>query len=176
MYVYVYLSIYVCIYIYIYLGRSKFDLNCPLILLLKVIMNSHWAYDTTIHLDAKFQFLVICCSRLYPKETIKVFFGSGHNWAHFRGFGGSASSKERQIEMMFWPQVVLIVVQMLLKAFWKNRIVTETGRSQSLNFWSNFDHSLPPEDGENKKGRCLMDKIRSAWRNLFVDSPEKVTA
>ena len=77
---------------------------------------------------------------------------------------------------MFWPQVVLIVVQMLFKAFWKNRIVRETGRSQSLNFWSNFDHSLPPEDGENKKGRCLMDKIRSAWRNLFVDSPKKVTA
>ena len=27
----------------------------------------------------------------------------------------------------------------------------ETGWIQSFHFWSNFDHSFPPEDGENRE-------------------------
>ena len=37
------------------------------------------------------------------------------------------TSKQHQIELKFWPQVVLIVVQILFKAFWKTQIFTETG-------------------------------------------------
>ena len=56
---------------YIYMrGRS----NCPLVPFLKVIIHSHLAYNATFHPDAKFQLLVICCSRLYLKETIKFFW------------------------------------------------------------------------------------------------------
>ena len=131
-------------------GGRQIGSNCPLVPLLNVIINCHLAYDTTIHLDAKFQLLGICCSRLYPKETI-TFFGSGLNWAHLGGSGCNTSSKELQIELIFWLQVVLIVVQMSFKAFWKTRISTETRRTQSLSFWSNFDHSLPHEDGRNQK-------------------------
>ena len=138
------------IYIYIYIFRGgDLGLNCSLIPLLNVIINSHLSYYTTIHLDAKFQLLGICCSRLYLKETIS-FFSSGPNWAHFGEFGGNTSNKECQIEI-FWPQVVLIVVQMSFKVFWWTRILTETERTKSLSFWSNFDHSLPPEDGGNQK-------------------------
>ena len=78
------------------------------------------------------------------------FFGSRPNWAHFEGFDGNIPSKEHQIELIFWPQVVLIDVQMPFKAFW-NLIFTETGHTQNLSFWSNFDYSLPPEDGGNQK-------------------------
>ena len=53
----------------------------PLVPLLNVIINCHLAYDTTIHLDAKFHLLGICCSRLYPK-------GSGPNWCRFWGVWG----------------------------------------------------------------------------------------
>ena len=52
---------------------GKLGLNCPLVPLLKVIKKSHLSCNTTIHLDAKFQFLGICCSRLYPKEIINFF-------------------------------------------------------------------------------------------------------
>ena len=71
--------------------------------------------------------------------------------ADFGGFGGNTSSKELQIELMFWPQVVLMIVQLTLKAFWKTRIFTEKGGTQSLSFWSIFNHSLPPEGGGNQK-------------------------
>ena len=74
-------------------GGGKLDLNCPLVPLLKVIINHNLAYNTTIHLDAKFQFLGICCSRLYPKETITFFFVSGPNWTHF----GRCGAIHRQI-------------------------------------------------------------------------------
>ena len=89
----------------------------------------------TTHLDAKFQLLDISRSRLYPEETTMFrFFGSGPNWAHFGGFGGNTSRKERQIELIFWPQVVLIVIRVPFKNFRKTRIFTETGRTQSLSF------------------------------------------
>ena len=55
-----------------------------------------------------------------------MFFGSGLKWTHFEGFGGNNSSKQYQIELKFWPRVVLIVAQLLRKAFWKTRIFTET--------------------------------------------------
>ena len=67
------------------------------------------------------------------------------------GLGGNNSSKELQIELIFWSQVVLIVAEMSFRAFWKTQIFTVTGHTQSLSFWSNFDHSLTPEDGRNQK-------------------------
>ena len=48
-------------------GGPKFGLNCTLAPFLKGIINSHSAYNTTIHVHAKFQLLRICCSWLYPK-------------------------------------------------------------------------------------------------------------
>ena len=69
----------------------------------------------------------------------------------FGAFEGNTSSKELKIKLIFWSQVVLIVVQILFKAFWKTRIFTETGRTQILSFLFNFDHSLLPEDGGNQK-------------------------
>ena len=76
---------------------------------------------------------------------------SGLIWAHFGFLGGNKSSKQRQIELKFWSQVVLIVVQMAFKTFWRTRIFTLTGITQTLSFWSNFDPNLPPEDGRNQK-------------------------
>ena len=51
----------------------KFGLNCPLVSVLKVIINSHIAYNTTIPVDAKFQLLGICRCWLYLEE-ITTFF------------------------------------------------------------------------------------------------------
>ena len=69
-----------------------------------------------------------------------------------RGFGGNNSSKQRQIELKLWPQVVPMIVQMLFKAFWKTLIFTDNFHgTQSLSFWSNFDLNLPPEDRRNQK-------------------------
>ena len=31
-------------------------------------------------------------------------------------------------------------------------------RSQSLHFWSNFDHPFPPEDGLNRKRQAVVGK------------------
>ena len=50
----------------------------------KGYQNSHIAYNRTIYiyfLDAKFQLLGICCSRLYLEEAF--FFGTVHNWINF---------------------------------------------------------------------------------------------
>ena len=82
-------------------GGSKLGLNCPMVPLLKVIINSHIANNTTIHLDAKFQLLG------FTQKKQLHFFDSGLNWAYFGVFGGNTPSKERQIELIFWPQVVL---------------------------------------------------------------------
>ena len=85
----------------IFWGGSKLGLNCPMVPLLKVIINSHIANNTTIHLDAKFQLLG------FTQKKQLHFFDSGLNWAYFGVFGGNTPSKERQIELIFWPQVVL---------------------------------------------------------------------
>ena len=120
----------------------KLGLNCPLVPLLKVIIHSHLAYNATFHPDAKFQLLVICCFRLYLKETIKFFWFRTQFGPFFEGLEAIALVKKHQIKMIFWPQVVDIVVQMSFKAFWKTRIFIETGRTHGLSFWSNFDESL----------------------------------
>ena len=44
-----------------------------------------------------------------------------------------------------------MVIQMTSKEFSETQTFTETGRTQSLSFWSNFDHSLPPEDSGNQE-------------------------
>ena len=62
----------------------------------------------------------------------------------FWGSWDNNSSKQRPIELKFWPQVILIAAQMLFKAFWKIRIFAETVRTQSLNFWSNFHPKFTP--------------------------------
>ena len=66
------------------------------------------------------------CSRFYLEEPL-CFWGLGPNCHHFCEFGGNNSSKRHHIELKFWPQVVLIVVQIAFKAFWNTRIFTETG-------------------------------------------------
>ena len=122
-------------------------------MLQRAIRSFHIAYNKTIHLyflDDKFKFLGICCSRLYSEE-MTTFFWFRTNWFHFEGFQGYNSSKQGQIEVNFWSQVVLIIVQMPFKVFWKTWIFTETRHTQSLNFCSNFDLNLPPEDGQNQK-------------------------
>ena len=40
---------------------------------------------------------------------------------------------------------------MQFKVFWKNQIFPETGCTQRLSFWSNFDPNLQPEDAQNQK-------------------------
>ena len=101
-------------------------------------------------LDAKFQLLEICCSQLYLEET--TFFWLRTQLAHFVGVEGNNSSKQRQIDPKFWPQVVLIVVQMPFKGFWKAQIFAENFYStQSLSFWPNFEPNLAPDYGENRK-------------------------
>ena len=77
-----------------------------------------------------------------PRRNSKVFFSSVPHWAFFLGgeggrggeFGNNNSSKQRQIELNFWPQVVLIVVQMPFKGFWKTRIFTKNF-SKYLKSW-----------------------------------------
>ena len=44
-----------------------------------------------------------------------------------------------------FDQLVHLVVKQSFKTFWKTLIFTETGRTQSLSFWSNFDPNLPPK-------------------------------
>ena len=76
-------------------GGSKLSLNCPLLLRQKVNGNSHILYNRNILLhilDANFQFLCICCSRLYLEEALHVFVLE-LNCAHFRGFWSNNSSK-----------------------------------------------------------------------------------
>ena len=110
----------------------------------KVIRNSHISYNRTIHLyflDAKFQLLGICCSGLYLEETTtfflfrtqldlfcfilfySIFFfgGGGSEWVWGGEAGGleNNSSKQRQNELTFCPQVVLVVVQLPFKGFRK---------------------------------------------------------
>ena len=77
--------------------------------------------------------------------------GDGGGRGLVAGFGDN-SSKQRQIELTFWPQVVLIVVQRPFKGFWKAQIFTENFKvPKFLKFWFNFGSNLPPEDGQNAK-------------------------
>ena len=127
-------------------------LNCTHVLCQKVIRNSHMTYNRTFQqyfLDAKFQPLGICCSQLYPKETTIFWFVTLLD--SFYWVWGNNSSKQCQIELKLWPRGVFIVVQMPFRAFWKSQIFTETGRTQSLSFCSNFNPNLSPEDGQNQK-------------------------
>ena len=66
---------------------GRLGLNCPLVPVIKVLINPHLAYNTTIHLDTKFQLLGICCSWLHPKETI-TFFGFRTQLGPFWGVWG----------------------------------------------------------------------------------------
>ena len=74
-------------------------------------------------------FFIYLCIYLY------VFgggeWGVGAGWSGWIGFGGNKSSKQCQIELKFWLRVVLMVVQILFKGFWKDPIFTE-------NFYSSF--------------------------------------
>ena len=130
------------------------DLNCRLEPHQKVIRNFHIVYNGIIDLyfpDAKFYLLGICRSQLYPKETTTFFFWFRTQSGPFFGFSKSNnSSRQRQIELKFSPQVVLIIVQISFKIFWKIRIFTETECSQNLIFWCNFHPNLTPEDGRNQ--------------------------
>ena len=89
-------------------------------------------------------------SSTLPRRNKYVFFGSGPNWAHFWVFGAIIPVKKCQIELKVWPQVLLIVVQMLFESFWKIRIFTETGRTQNLTFWSNSTPIYPLKIAEIK--------------------------
>ena len=86
----------------------------------------------------KFHLLGICWSRLYLEETATFFWFRTH-WVLFcrvgrRESGDNNSSKQRHIELKFWPQAVLIVVQMPFKGFWKTRIFTKNF-SKYLKSW-----------------------------------------
>ena len=121
----------------------------------RFIRNSHIAYNRTIHqyyLNAKFHFLGNCRYWLYPEE-ITTFFWFRIHLGQFLDFLRAITpvNNVSKTDLKFWLQIVLIVVQKLFKAFWKIRISTETGRTQSLSFWSNFNPSLSTEDGRNQK-------------------------
>ena len=157
-------------------------LNCPLGLHQRVIRNSHITYNRAIHLyflDAKLQLQGLCCSRFYLEKTT-TFFCSGPNSAHFGRFESNNFSKQCQIELKFWPQIVLIVVQMPFKGFWKDRIFTENFYStQSLSFWFYFSPNLPFEDDQNQKlalgcpnklksRPCLLSIINENHNNFLL--------
>ena len=69
--------------------------------------------------------------------------------ALFRRFLGPYSPKYGAILPTFLPEVTLQqtknIVWKEIDEFMKKR------RTQSLHFWSNFDHTFPTEDGRNKK-------------------------
>ena len=41
--------------------------------------------------------------------------------------------------------------KLYLQNICKTYILTKIGRTQNLHFWSNFDPSSPPKDGQNRK-------------------------
>ena len=58
------------------------------------------------HSNSIFSGCQVSASGYFPVSTLPrrnnyLFFGSGPNWAHFGGFGGSNSSKQRQIKLEF---------------------------------------------------------------------------
>ena len=121
----------------------KLGINCSLRPRQRIIRNSHIAYNMTIHLyflDAKFHFLDICWRPDWPHFLIFYFilFHSISFFGHLGrggGFRDNNFSKQCQIERKFCPQVVLIVVQMIFKRFWKALVFTENFKStQSFKF------------------------------------------
>ena len=44
------------------------------------------------------------------------------------------------------------------KLFGRIRLFTEKGQTQSWHFWSNFDPSFPPKDGQNRKKQAVVRK------------------
>ena len=100
-------------------------------------------------------------------------FGSGRHWAFFLEGGGSGEfgnnnfSKKRQIELTFWPELVLIVVQRYFEKIEFLKL------PNILSFWSKFDSKLPPENGQNQKLENFLiiskEKIFIAHRkNLYI--------
>ena len=131
----------------------KLHLNCHLWLHQRVITNSHKSYNRVIHLlsGCQVSFSGYLLFLTIPRRN-NVFFSSGPNWAHFGRVGSNNSSKQRHIELKFWVQVVLRVVQMPFKGFRKAQIFTENFYStQSLSFWCNFDANFATEDDQNQK-------------------------
>ena len=82
-----------------------------------------------------FHFILCIFLFIYVFIYLYVFgggeWGVGAGWSGWIGFGGNKCSKQCQIELKFWLRVVLIVVQILFKGFWKDPIFTE-------NFYSSF--------------------------------------
>ena len=65
---------------------------------------------------------------------ISFFGGMGSvRMVGWGGGGGNNSSKQCQIELRYWPQVVLIILQMPFKRFWKTQIFTRI--LKYLKFW-----------------------------------------
>ena len=77
----------------------------------------HHKFSHSLWYDISFSFRVFAVLNFTQKKQLH-FFGSGPNRAHFGGSGGNTSSKERQTELIFWLQVVFIVVQFWFKAFY----------------------------------------------------------
>ena len=49
-----------------------------------------------------------------------------------------------------------------LEIFWKIRVFTKKGRTQSLHFWSNLDLPFPPEHGRKKDWAIQIFQIQSS--------------
>ena len=109
---------------------------------------------------------------ILPRRNNYVFWFR-NQLGPFWGVWVSTSSKECETELIIWAQLVLIIIQMASKAFWENQIFTETGRTRCLSFWSNFDHSLPPEDGGNQKESSGYEH-QSKWKpyllSIFIEN------
>ena len=138
--------------------------------------NSHIACNRTIDLyclDVKFQPLGICHSGLSQEETT-TFFGSRPILAHFCFSGG----QELQSTTSDWAEnlVVLIVVQMSFKVFWRTQIFTVTGRAHSLIFWSNFTPIYPLKMVEIKNSHQVIQISQNQdpisfqfWMKTIID-------
>ena len=94
----------------------------------------------------------------FTLEKQLFFFYSVPNWAHFVAFWGSNSSKQYQIDLNFWPQLLLIIAHIPGKIFWKTWILR---RQEVPNFWI-FDPTLtlicPINIAEVKKSKYLLEK------------------
>ena len=55
-----------------------------------------------------------------------------------------------------------------LKNFWWIQVFIEKGRTQSWHFWSNFDPSFPPENGQNRKNKQYCGKISVIELSKYV--------
>ena len=67
-----------------------------------------------------------------------------HEIAPLGSFLGPNSPKCCQILLKFLPELVIKETQTVFKEFWKNSIFYETGDTQNLHVWSNFDPLFPP--------------------------------